>query len=132
LTGFQFALVVLGVMMLVQQVENNILVPRIVGETLDLNPLLVFIGAIMGSSLGGILGAILAAPILATLKLLGSYIWRKFFDLPPFPKPEPELSEKMSWAEKAWERWQIWRASRQSKSSPDGSNKESQQRDQTS
>jgi hypothetical protein len=40
----------------------------------------------MGASLAGILGAILAAPILASLKLVGQYVWRKLFDLPPFPK----------------------------------------------
>lgn len=113
LPNLQFALIVLGIMILIQQVENNILVPRIVGDNLDLNPLVVFIGAIMGSSLGGILGAILAAPVIATLKLLGTYAWRKFFDLPPFPKPEPEPADSASWAEKAWERWQVWRASRQ-------------------
>lgn len=118
LTSFQFALVILAVMILIQQIENNILVPRIVGDTLDLNPLIVFIGAIMGSSLGGILGAILAAPVLATVKLIGTYMWRKFFDLPPFPKPEPEPADSISWAEAAWQKWQVWRASRQARLQP--------------
>jgi len=53
-----------------------------------LHPLLVIIGAIMGSTLAGILGVILAAPIIATIKLLGTYGWRKMFDLEPFPEPE--------------------------------------------
>lgn len=86
------AAIVLGVMILIQQLENNILVPRIVGGALDLHPLMVIVGVFMGASLAGILGAILAAPILASLKLIGRYAWRKLFDLPPFPKDE-ELEE---------------------------------------
>lgn len=86
LTSFQLALAVLAVMFAIQQLENNILVPRIVGNALDLHALVVIIGVFMGGSLAGILGAILAAPVLATLKLLGTYAWRKLFDLPPFPE----------------------------------------------
>lgn len=88
--GWQFALMVLGLMFVIQQLENNILVPAIVGESLDMHPLLVMVSVFMGGSLAGILGAILAAPVAATLKLIGSYAWRKMFDLPPFPDPEPE------------------------------------------
>jgi hypothetical protein len=44
----------------------------------------------MGASLAGILGAVLAAPVVATIKLLGAYAWRKMLDLPPFPEPAPE------------------------------------------
>lgn len=88
-----FALVVVLVMALIQQIENNILVPRIVGRALDLHPLVIIIGVFMGASLLGLIGAILAAPILATVKLLGSYAWRKLFDLPPFPEPEHDYSK---------------------------------------
>ena len=41
--------------------------------------------------LAGVLGVMLAAPVMATVKLLGTYAWRKMFDLPPFPNPEKEL-----------------------------------------
>lgn len=94
MANWQYAGAVLIYMLLVQQLENNILVPRIVGESLDLHPLIVIVGVFMGSSLAGILGAILAAPVVATLKLLSIYAWRKMFDQPPFPHPErlPEES----------------------------------------
>lgn len=91
LTSIQFALLVLAAMFIIQQIENNVLVPRIVGNALDLHPLLVIIGVLMGSSIAGILGAILAAPVLATVKLLGIYAWRKLFDLSPFPAGESHL-----------------------------------------
>lgn len=91
LETWQYALVVLAFMILVQQLENNILVPRIVGDSLDLNPIVVMIAVLMGGSIAGILGMILAAPVTATIKLVGGYAWRKMFDLPPFPNPEKEL-----------------------------------------
>lgn len=86
---WQFALLVLGLMVIIQQLENNLLVPRIVGGALDLHPILVIVGVFMGAALAGILGAILAAPIVASLKVLGLYTWRKLFDLPPFPEEAP-------------------------------------------
>lgn len=88
-----FALIVLGVMFLIQQVENTVLVPRIVGDALDLHALVVLIGVLMGTSLAGLLGAVLAAPVIATLKLFGLYVWRKMLDLPPFPEVEDALDD---------------------------------------
>lgn len=90
LSPWVFALVVLGVMILIQQIENAVLVPRIVGDALDLHALVVLIGVLMGTSLAGLLGAVLAAPVVATLKLFGTYIWRKMLDLPPFIDAPPE------------------------------------------
>jgi predicted PurR-regulated permease PerM len=87
-----YALIVLAVMFLIQQVENAILVPRIVGDALDLHALVVLIGVLMGTSLAGLLGAVLAAPVIATLKLFGTYVWRKMLDLPPFPDDPPDES----------------------------------------
>lgn len=90
LPSYQYAILIAVVMGLIQGLENNLLVPRIVGDALDLHPLLVMISVIMGASLAGVLGAVLAAPVVATIKLLGVYAWRKMLDLPPFPEPAPE------------------------------------------
>lgn len=93
LSPWVFALAVLGVMTIIQQLENAVLVPRIVGDALDLHPIVVMVGVIMGASLAGLLGAVLAAPVLASLKLYGVYVWRKMLDLPPFLEPERETGE---------------------------------------
>jgi predicted PurR-regulated permease PerM len=90
LSPWVYALIVLGVMVLIQQIENAVLVPRIVGDALDLHPLVVLIGVLMGTSLAGLLGAVLAAPVIATIKLFGTYVWRKMLDLPPFPDEPPD------------------------------------------
>ncbi len=48
---------------IVQQVENHILVPLILGKSLGLNPVTVIISLLIGVKLGGILGALLAVPV---------------------------------------------------------------------
>jgi predicted PurR-regulated permease PerM len=89
LSPIWFGVVVLLVGLIFHQVVGNWLNPYIVGGVINLHPLVVMVGAIMGSIMAGILGVILAAPVIATVKLLGTYAWRKMFDLDPFPEPEP-------------------------------------------
>lgn len=88
-----FIAIIIGFMIIVQQLENNLLVPRIVGRALNLKPIIVILGVFMGASLAGVLGAVLAAPVLASLKILGDYTWKKLFDLPPFPERDPDAAE---------------------------------------
>lgn len=84
-----FALIVVGVYILIQQIENNVLVPRIMGQSLDLHPLVVLVGVVVGASFAGVLGAFLAAPVLASLKILGWYAHAKLVDQDPFARPAP-------------------------------------------
>jgi predicted PurR-regulated permease PerM len=109
LQPWQHALVVMGLMAIIQQVENIWLVPRIVGGALELHPIIVIVGVLMGASVAGILGAVLAAPVIASLRLFGRYAWRKMFDLPPFPE-KPAASETLSasWFLILWERGRTW------------------------
>lgn len=90
---FWFAAIVLGIYILIQQVENNFLVPRIIGQTLNMHPMIVFIAALAGASVGGVLGILLAAPVLASGRLIFIYIYRKLNDLPPFPPLEVSSAE---------------------------------------
>jgi len=87
-----FALIVLGVYVLIQQVENNYLVPRIIGHRLNMHPMVVFIAALAGASVAGVLGILVAAPFLASMRLIFVYIYRKLNDLPPFPDMVEEES----------------------------------------
>jgi len=85
LTGpLVFALIVAGIYIVIQQLENIVLVPRIIGKSLNLRPIFVFAGILVGASLAGILGILLAAPMLATSRLLFMYVYRKLLDQPPF------------------------------------------------
>jgi predicted PurR-regulated permease PerM len=59
------ALIVVGIIVLVQQLESNILQPFLMGRTMRLNAFVVLIALAAGTVLGGILGAILAVPLTA-------------------------------------------------------------------
>ena len=82
LSTTNYILLVAGVLLAVHQLEGNVLVPRIIGKELRLHPLVVLLSVLMGTSLAGILGAILAAPVVASLKLAGTYAWYRILDQP--------------------------------------------------
>jgi predicted PurR-regulated permease PerM len=72
-----FALAVLGLYIGIQQVENAVLVPRIIGGSVHLHPVVILIGILGGAAVAGILGIFLAAPVLASLRVIGSYVYTK-------------------------------------------------------
>jgi len=85
LSNFWFAVLVVGLYALIQQVENAYLVPRIMGRRLQLHPLVVFIGVLAGGVLAGALGVLLAAPVIATGRVLLGYVYARLLDRDPFP-----------------------------------------------
>lgn len=60
----------------VQQLENHILVPKVMGKAVGLSPVIVIIALIIGAKLLGIAGAILAVPAAAVIQVLVSE-WRR-------------------------------------------------------
>ena len=97
-----YTLLVLGLCILVDQIFDYIVTPRIIGETLGLHPAGMLVAAIVAARWLGIVGLVLAAPVLATLMLMGRYVGRKMFDLPPWPAQE----EPPKKAEPPWKRFQ--------------------------
>jgi predicted PurR-regulated permease PerM len=95
MSNLSFAVLVVVLYIVIQQVENNYLVPRIMGEQLNLHPLAVLIAVVAGASLAGVLGIFLAAPVLATLGVLARYAYRKLQDEDPFP-PQPSRRRRPS------------------------------------
>lgn len=63
--GWVKALIVVGIVILVQQLEGNLLQPKIMGTTLQLHPLVILLALTAGTIVAGILGALLAVPIAA-------------------------------------------------------------------
>jgi predicted PurR-regulated permease PerM len=57
-----------------QQVENYVLVPKVMKRTVDISPLATIIAALIGGSLLGILGALLAIPVAAAIQLIGTEV----------------------------------------------------------
>jgi predicted PurR-regulated permease PerM len=83
-----FALMVMGFYALVQQVENNFIVPHILGEAVELHPLVIMGGVVVGTSAAGIIGALLAAPVIASGKEIMNYLYAKILGQAPFPPPK--------------------------------------------
>jgi len=57
-----------------QQVENYVLVPKVMKRTVDISPLATIVAALIGGSLLGILGALLAIPVAAAIQLIGTEV----------------------------------------------------------
>ncbi len=79
-----FALVLLIVYALVQQVDNLWLRPQLLGHTLRLHPGLVFVSLVGAIALSGLLGALIVVPGIATAKVIGRYIHRKMLGMSPW------------------------------------------------
>lgn len=58
----------------IQQLEGNVLTPRIQGQALRVHPILVFLAVIVGTEIGGLTGAIFAVPTLAVLRVLTDFL----------------------------------------------------------
>jgi predicted PurR-regulated permease PerM len=67
--GIARILGVLAVFIIVQSVEGYYLTPKLLGGSLDLHPMWVLVGLMIGGSLFGILGIILAVPVIAIAKV---------------------------------------------------------------
>lgn len=65
--GLVPALIVLGVVIGVQQLEGNVLQPLLMGRAVELNGMAVVLAVAVGSVLAGIAGALLSVPLLAVL-----------------------------------------------------------------
>lgn len=63
--GWVLALWTIFIFFIVQQLENYLIVPLIMKDRVDLNPLLTILILFIGSRLGGLLGMILAVPLMA-------------------------------------------------------------------
>ncbi len=94
MSNLSVAILVALIYVVIQNLENNFLVPRIIGTSVNLHPLIVIIGVLAGAILANILGALLAAPILATLRDIISYVYCKLTDVDPFPPP-PSFAKRV-------------------------------------
>lgn len=63
-------LIVIGLMIIYQEYESRVLLPRVYGRVLRLPPSIVLVALLAGGTLGGILGALLALPIAAGLQMV--------------------------------------------------------------
>jgi hypothetical protein len=67
----------------IQQLENHLLVPKVMGDAVDLHPAVLVMSLVIGGALFGIGGAILAAPVVAAGRDLYRYGFHRFGGRPP-------------------------------------------------
>jgi predicted PurR-regulated permease PerM len=83
----QQALIVVGVYWGIQFAENNLLIPYLMKEQLDLPPALTLVAQVVMAYVFGFLGLFVAIPLLATVVVAVRTFWVDE-DLPPFPTVE--------------------------------------------
>ena len=81
--GWVIALIVLGAVILVQQVEGHVLQPLIMGRAVAIHPLAVIVGIASGVVLAGIIGALVAVPLIAVLNTGLRRLSRRRPEVPP-------------------------------------------------
>jgi predicted PurR-regulated permease PerM len=74
----------IGLSILMDQIYDNLVSPRIMGKSLGVHPAAVLVVAIIAFNLIGIIGLVLAAPVLASATLIGRYTISKMLDRDPW------------------------------------------------
>jgi putative heme transporter len=92
--GVTTALLVVGLTVLVQQLEGHLLAPLLLGRAVSLHPVVIILALAAGAILGGIIGAFLAVPIAAVVTAVGTYLRgdQPIGEPADRGEPEPEVS----------------------------------------
>jgi len=92
--GPVIALIMLGVVLLVQQIEGHVLQPLVMGTAVKVHPLAVVLAVAGGSMVAGIAGAFFAVPVVATVNVMVNYVAGGSWRTPPAglapPPPDDE------------------------------------------
>lgn len=95
--GWVNALIMLGIVLLVQQLESHLLQPFIMGRAVSLHPVAVILAVAAGSGIAGIMGALFAVPMLAVANSFIRYIAGRGWERDPemialygLPQPMPD------------------------------------------
>lgn len=65
--------------LVIQQLEGNVLTPRIQGEAVNLPSILIFLGVIAGGEIAGLMGVFFAVPTLAVLRVLFDFFRTRLY-----------------------------------------------------
>jgi hypothetical protein len=76
--GWVMVLKVLAVYVIVQQLENNLLVPKVQGDSVKVHPAFIIVALVVGGQVAGLFGLIVAVPVAAILRDVYLYLYRRF------------------------------------------------------
>jgi predicted PurR-regulated permease PerM len=83
--GIDAALAAVVLYTVIQQLENNLLVPKIQGDAVELHPSAVMLALVIGGAIAGLLGAILALPVAAAGRDVFRYLFHRLDEPPATP-----------------------------------------------
>jgi predicted PurR-regulated permease PerM len=79
----------------VQQVENVFFTPRVLGQSVQLHPVVVMVVLVIGSEIAGLVGLFLAPVVTAVLRDLFRYLYYRFADVPLSPEEALKRSQRV-------------------------------------
>jgi predicted PurR-regulated permease PerM len=83
--GIDAAVAAVVLYTVIQQLENNLLVPKIQGDAVELHPSAVMVALVIGGAIAGLLGAILALPVAAAGRDMFRYLFHRLDEPPSTP-----------------------------------------------
>jgi len=86
MSNLAFALLVTIIYIVVVQLQANLIAPRVMGSAVQLRPVTIIVGLIVGFGAAGLLGSLLAAPFIATTKTYALYLYDRVIDRDPFAR----------------------------------------------
>jgi predicted PurR-regulated permease PerM len=77
ISNFWFAVLVCGIFIVIQVIENTILLPRVMSRHMNLHPALVFVAVVSTLTLYGVIAALIVLPLIASAGVIFQYIYQK-------------------------------------------------------
>ena len=68
------------VLLVVQQIDNHLISPNVMGRTVQLHPVVVMLALLVGASVAGLFGMLVIVPLVAVAKIVFLFIWSKYVD----------------------------------------------------
>jgi predicted PurR-regulated permease PerM len=113
LAPIYYTVLVIGLSILIDQIYDNLVSPRIMGKSLGVHPAAVLVVAIIAFNLIGIIGLVLAAPALASVNLIGRYTVNKMFDRDPWVNFKEDFEPMgIHWFGRLYKYLTVWWTSR--------------------
>ena len=68
------------VLLVVQQIDNHLISPNVMGRTVQLHPVVVMLALLAGASFAGLFGMLVIVPLVAVAKIVFLFLWSKYVD----------------------------------------------------
>ena len=68
------------ILLAVQQIDNQLISPNVMGRTVQLHPVVVMLALLVGASFAGLFGMLVIVPLVAVAKIVFLFMWSKYVD----------------------------------------------------